>query len=143
MVATPSPKQSSASLGADPFSGGTGGLDPFAGSDPFSQTGSGGSGSGGSADPFDPFSGSGSLGLGGNGSQDAQLAEDSWDLSGGWISGMAAGNLKATTPVAFTTAMLAWGYMAFPQAYKTSGQEDTLRDSVRWGADYLLKVRSG
>ena len=53
---------------------------------------------------------------------------------------MAGGNIKATTPVAFTTAMLAWGYMAFPGAYSAAGQAGAVRDSVRWGADYLAKV---
>jgi len=53
---------------------------------------------------------------------------------------MAGGNIKASTPIAFSTAMLAWGYMAFPEAYEKSGQSTSLRDSVKWGADYLAKV---
>ncbi len=71
----------------------------------------------------------------------AELATpDAWDLSGGWIAGMTAGNMKATSPIAFTTALLAWSYVAFPGAYDKAGQSAKIRESVRVGADYLSKV---
>eukprot|EP00891_Asterochloris_glomerata_P004594 jgi/Astpho2/4594/Aster-00171 len=41
------------------------------------------------------------------------------DLTGGWLQGGDAGNLKLTLPTAFTTSMLAWGLVAFPSGYKT------------------------
>lgn len=127
---------SGAAAGAgDPFS-------PLA--DPFA---SGGSGSFG--DSNNPFSFTGTSSYFGGGLDEfgdpifepAELAtEDTWDLTGGWIAGMTAGNMKATSPIAFTTALLAWSYVAFPGAYDKAGQLAQIRDSVRVGADYLSKV---
>ena len=104
----------------------------------------------GSSDPLAPINpglGSGGLGdLGGfgdfnNTGEEVPLATNgTWDLSGGWLSGMIGGNMKATTPIAFSTALLAWGYVAFPGAYEAAGQTAAVRDSIRWGADYLAKV---
>lgn len=37
------------------------------------------------------------------------------DISGGWLEGGALGNLKMTVPTAFSTSLLAWGLIAFPQ----------------------------
>jgi len=119
--------------------------DPFSPlNDPFA---SGSSGSFESAnDPFGFAGASSSFGGGldefGNPIfEPAELAtEDTWDLAGGWIAGMTAGNMKATSPIAFTTALLAWSYVAFPGAYDKSGQLAQIRDSVRVGADYLSKV---
>jgi Glycosyl hydrolase family 9 len=147
---------------SDPFAAGgsAGGSDPFAaGSDPFAGTGSDSFAAG-----SDPFSGTGSDSFGnfndpfglpntdsslGGGFDEfgnpimppAELAtEDTWDLSGGWIAGMTAGNMKATSPIAFTTSLLAWSYTAFPGAYSKAGQSAQIRESIRVGADYLAKV---
>ena len=55
-----------------------------------------------------------------------------------------AGDLKLTMPTAFTTAMLAWGLLAFPEGYAKAGQTASALESVRWGTDYLLKtIRTG
>lgn len=43
-------------------------------------------------------------------------------------------------PTAFTTAMLAWGLLAFPSGYSDAGHTEAALDSVRWGTDYLLKI---
>ena len=67
-------------------------------------------------------------------------SNSSWDLSGGWISGMATANMKITQPMAFTSTLLAWAHMSFPSAFEKTNQVDALFDSVRWGADYLSKV---
>lgn len=131
------------------FEGGAaaGAGDPFSPlNDPFAPGGSGSFGS--SDDPFG-FAGTDAASSFGGGFdafgdpmfEAAELAtEDTWDLSGGWIAGMTAGNMKATSPIAFTTALLAWSYVAFPGAYDKSGQLAQIRDSVRVGADYLSKV---
>lgn len=63
-----------------------------------------------------------------------------WDLGGGWWSGMGGGNLKATSPIAFTTTLLVWGLMAFGKGFQAAGQTAAALDSIRWGSDYLLKV---
>ena len=44
-------------------------------------------------------------------------------------------------PIAFTTTMLAWSMLAFPESFNSS--QATLvqaKNSVRWGADYLSKA---
>ena len=51
-----------------------------------------------------------------------------------------AGNIKATSPIAFTTTLLVWGLMAFGSGFKAAGQAAAALDSIRWGSDYLLKV---
>ncbi len=122
-----------------------GGSDPFSPLiDPFAPGGSGSFGT--SNDPFalpdaeSPF-GDTFDEFGNPIFEPAELAtEDTWDLSGGWIAGMTAGNMKATSPIAFTTALLAWSYVAFPGAYSKAGQTAQILDSVRVGADYLTKV---
>ena len=119
--------------------------DPFANpGDPFASDGGFGGGFGGFDDVFgggmsDPFSGS-----------DPFLDEESlelklataepWDLSGGWMSGMEGGNIKATSPIAFATSILSWGFSGFQSAFEQVEQRQYLLDSVRVGADYLLKV---
>jgi hypothetical protein len=143
---------------ADPFAAANpGAADPFAPTDPLDAPARkpgapggatrprGGSGGSTASDLFgsDPFSagGGGSSPFGSAAFDAPELATpDPWDLSGGWVTGMAAGNLKATAPLAFSTAVLAWGYMAFPAAYEAAGQADALRAAVRVGADYLAKV---
>ena len=42
------------------------------------------------------------------------------DLTGGWINGGPAGNLKMTMPTAFTTSLLAWGLLSFGSGYSQS-----------------------
>lgn len=54
-----------------------------------------------------------------------------------------AGNLKATSPIAFTTTLLVWGLMAFGKGFQAAGQTAAALDSIRWGSDYLLKARKG
>jgi hypothetical protein len=107
--------------------------DPFAASDPFAADPATGG-----ADPFDPFA----TNVGGFSEfEEVELATpEPWDLTGGWLSGMEAGNMKATAPLAFTTTLLAWGYMAFQEGYQQANQVEALKESVRWGADYLSKV---
>ena len=37
------------------------------------------------------------------------------DITGGYLQGGAAGNLKMTHPTAFSIALLAWGLIEFPK----------------------------
>ena len=39
------------------------------------------------------------------------------DLTGGWLNGGPAGNLKMTMPTAFTVSLLSWSMLAFPDGY--------------------------
>lgn len=45
-----------------------------------------------------------------------------------------------TQTTAFTTAMLAWSILAFPQGYQKGKVMGPALEGVRWGADYLLKT---
>ncbi|CAL8466081.1 g5617 [Coccomyxa elongata] len=62
------------------------------------------------------------------------------DLTGGWMTGGIAGDLKMTMPTAFTVSMLAWGMLAFPGGYAKAGNIGAGLGNVRWGSDYLLKT---
>ena len=61
-------------------------------------------------------------------------------MPGGWLNGGPAGDLKMSIPTAFTTSLLAWGMLAFPAGYAAANQTYAGEQSVRWGADYLLKT---
>lgn len=152
-------------IGDDPFgSSSSSALDPFGsagsiGGDPFGSS-SGGS-LGLSADPFaNPTDAFGDLSVGGSDplsggfggfstvdpfasaeAEQLKLATpEPWDLSGGWVTGMQGGNMKSTSPIAFATSVLSWGYMGFKSAFDDSGEKDNLFSSVKVGADYLMKV---
>jgi hypothetical protein len=155
------PFGSSSGALSDPFGSSSGGLsDPFGdfGMDPF---GSSSGGLGLSADPFaNPTDAFGDIslgnldglggGFGGFGTIDPfasaeaeqlKLAtSDPWDLSGGWVTGMQGGNIKSTSPIAFATSVLSWGYLGFKDAFADSGQKESLFNSVKVGSDYLMKV---
>ncbi|CAL5228455.1 g11593 [Coccomyxa viridis] len=62
------------------------------------------------------------------------------DLTGGWLQGGVAGDLKLTMPTAFTVSMLAWGALAFPSGYQKARQMPHVLQTMRWGSDYLLKT---
>ncbi|KAK9828913.1 hypothetical protein WJX72_002766 [[Myrmecia] bisecta] len=61
-------------------------------------------------------------------------------LSGGFMNGGDAGTLEMTIPTAFSTSLLAWGMLAFPEGYNKSQQVPFAKDTLRWGTDYLLKL---
>ena len=47
-----------------------------------------------------------------------------------------------TAPAAFTTSLLAWGLLQFPDGYAQANATIPAMETVRWGADYLLKTIS-
>jgi len=61
-------------------------------------------------------------------------------LTGGWYD--AGDHVKFNFPMAYTTTVLTWGYLLFPDAYKSAGQEDEILDCVKWPLDYLLKCHT-
>ncbi|KDD72843.1 glycosyl hydrolase, partial [Helicosporidium sp. ATCC 50920] len=134
--------RSPSSAADDPFGSSPGAAfgssSPAAGSDaydPFSGLDSSFTSTFGSADPFNTNPGGVRVVP-----QAKLLTGASWDLSGGFLTGMLGGNLKATSPVAFSTALLAWGLSSFGEAYDEAGVRQQLLDNVRWGSDYLMKV---
>lgn len=49
------------------------------------------------------------------------------DLTGGWLNGGPAGNLKMTMPTAFTVSLMSWGLMSFPNGYsEANATSDTM-----------------
>ena len=58
-------------------------------------------------------------------------------------AGGEAGLTKMTLPTAFTTAVLAWGLLTFPQGYSRSKSTAATVDEVRVGAQYLLSAIGG
>ena len=64
------------------------------------------------------------------------------DLTGGWITGGATGNIKMTQPIAFSTSLLAWGMLKFGTGFSKGKQSNTDGglENVMWGADYLMKT---
>ena len=49
------------------------------------------------------------------------------DLTGGWLNGGPAGNLKMTMPTAFTVSVLSWSMLAFPDGYaRANATSDTM-----------------
>ena len=62
------------------------------------------------------------------------------DLTGGYFD--AGDYVKFGFPMAGTMTLLAWGAIDYQDAYQQSGQLGYVRDAIRWGTDYFIKVRS-
>lgn len=41
--------------------------------------------------------------------------------------------------MAFTTTLLAWGTVNWPEAYDAAGQLDEVRRAIKWSIDYFIK----
>jgi len=41
--------------------------------------------------------------------------------------------------MAFTTTLLAWGTVNWPEAYDAAGQLDEVRRAIKWSTDYFIK----
>ena len=57
-------------------------------------------------------------------------------LRGGFY--MADDFVKYSFPMASATAVLAWALLEFPQGFVAAGRMASVKESVRWGADYLM-----
>ena len=44
--------------------------------------------------------------------------------------------------MAYTMTVLAWGGIAYPAGYSSSGQTNYLLDAVKWGTDYFIKAHT-
>lgn len=64
-------------------------------------------------------------------------ADAGLDLTGGLYD--AGDNVKFNLPMAYTAAMLAWSYYEDADAYKKSGQDKYILDTIKWINDYLIK----
>ncbi|OUM64911.1 glycoside hydrolase family 9 protein, partial [Piromyces sp. E2] len=59
------------------------------------------------------------------------------DLTGGYYD--AGDNVKFNFPQAFSMTTLSWMGIEFAKGVKEAGQTEYLKDTVKWGCDYLLK----
>ena len=67
----------------------------------------------------------------------ADGADVGLDLTGGLYD--AGDNVKFNLPMAYTASMLAWSYYESKDAYKTSGQDKYILETIKWINDYLIK----
>jgi len=73
---------------------------------------------------------------GDSGLQDGDSAKT--DLTGGFYD--SGNNIKFTFTTAYTMTLLSWTVMEYQSKYADIGELDHVRDIIRWGSDYLLKV---
>ncbi|KAK7353302.1 hypothetical protein VNO80_18747 [Phaseolus coccineus] len=73
---------------------------------------------------------------GDSGLQDGNSAKT--DLTGGFYD--SGNNIKFTFTTAYTMTLLSWTVMEYQSKYADIGELDHVRDIIRWGSDYLLKV---
>ncbi|KAL6256906.1 hypothetical protein P5V15_011841 [Pogonomyrmex californicus] len=59
------------------------------------------------------------------------------DLTGGYYD--AGDFVKFGFTMAFTTTLLAWGAVKWPESYKAAGQLDEIRRTIKWSTDYFIK----
>ncbi|XP_018359268.1 PREDICTED: endoglucanase E-4-like [Trachymyrmex cornetzi] len=59
------------------------------------------------------------------------------DLTGGYYD--AGDFVKFGFTMAFTTTLLAWGTVNWPEAYDAAGQLDEIRRAIKWSTDYFIK----
>lgn len=62
------------------------------------------------------------------------------DLRGGFYD--AGDHVKFGFPMAGSMTLLSWGAIEYQDAYARSGQLDYLLETLRWGADYLVKCHT-
>ncbi|KQK21861.1 endoglucanase 9 [Brachypodium distachyon] len=60
------------------------------------------------------------------------------DLSGGYYDGGEA--TKYNFPAAFSMTLLSWSVIEYSAKYEAAGELGHVRDTIKWGADYLLKT---
>lgn len=73
---------------------------------------------------------------GDSGLQDGNSAKT--NLSGGYYD--SGNNIKFTFTTAYTMTLLSWTAMEYQSKYADIDELDHVRDIIRWGTDYLLKV---
>ncbi|XP_029163087.1 endoglucanase 15-like [Nylanderia fulva] len=59
------------------------------------------------------------------------------DLSGGYYD--AADFVKFSFTMAFTTTILSWGVISWPEAYVAANQSDEILKTIKWATDYFIK----
>ena len=52
---------------------------------------------------------------------------------------LAGDHVKFGFPMAFTTTMLAWGFLEWRESYVKANQEQAMLESLKWPLDYFIK----
>ena len=60
------------------------------------------------------------------------------DLVGGFYD--SGNNIKFSFPTAYTVTLLSWSVIEYHQKYDDIGELEHVKDIIRWGSDYLLKL---
>ncbi|XVE55196.1 hypothetical protein DITRI_Ditri03aG0140200 [Diplodiscus trichospermus] len=77
---------------------------------------------------------------GSSGLQDGNSSNTHADLVGGFYD--SGNNIKFTFSTAYTITLLSWSVIEYHQKYADIGELEHIKDVIRWGSDYLLKVGS-
>lgn len=60
------------------------------------------------------------------------------DLVGGFYD--SGKNIKLSSTTAYTVTLLSWTVIEYHQKYADIGELDHVKDIIKWGSDYLLKL---
>ncbi|KAK3043814.1 hypothetical protein RJ639_000513 [Escallonia herrerae] len=75
---------------------------------------------------------------GNSGLQDGITRDTHADLVGGFYD--SGNNIKFSFPTAYTITVLSWTVIEYHQKYADIGELDHVKDIIKWGSDYLLKL---
>ncbi|KAJ6412549.1 hypothetical protein OIU84_005577 [Salix udensis] len=75
---------------------------------------------------------------GSSGLQDGNTSNPHADLKGGFYD--SGKNIKFSFPTAYTITLLSWTVIEYHDKYGSIGELDHVKDIIRWGSDYLLKI---
>lgn len=70
--------------------------------------------------------------------QDGNTSNPAADLKGGFYD--SGKNIKFSFPTAYTITLLSWTVIEYHDKYDSIGELDHVKDIIRWGSDYLLKI---
>ncbi|XP_075507795.1 endoglucanase 25-like [Primulina tabacum] len=75
---------------------------------------------------------------GDSGLNDGKDGQTNADLVGGYYD--SGNNMKFSFSTAYTVTILSWTVIEYQQKYADLGELDHIKDIIKWGTDYLLKV---
>lgn len=75
---------------------------------------------------------------GDSGLNDGKDEKTNADLVGGYYD--SGNNIKFSFSTAYTITLLSWTVIEYQQKYADLGELDHIKDIIKWGTDYLLKV---
>ncbi|KAM5571207.1 endoglucanase 25 [Rosa sericea] len=75
---------------------------------------------------------------GDSGLQDGNLTSNRANLVGGFYD--SGNNMKFSFSTAYTMTLLSWTVIEYHQKYADIGELDHVKDIIKWGSNYLLKV---